>query len=356
MKERIFAYCKLAFIVVALMVIYLYNNHAVTLLFLIALLLILAVSAFGFLISKDRLQADVSFHTFFTERGHTVKLFLKVKNPSYYPHTKCILRFRLHHSMEQGEYTHEVSFTILPKQEQERVLTLSFDYCGLFRAELFEIRTSSLFNLLGSKRKADSIAEVVVLPSPIETDDSALENTSFPDNGEEVTEESGKGDDRSEIFEIRDYKPGDELQTIHWKLSAKTDDLMVKEFSEPVSEQFTVYLEQSFRSLSELNAFFDVAFTMISFFRQQKLRFSVAYVREDGETVQMVVQREEDIIQLLMQLFYDIKPKEESNERTVKPLHISRSGYLITCSLHPKFEGNLVMNHKNSARVYKITK
>ena len=121
MKDRILAYCKLMFIVLALTVIYLYNNHAVTLMLLIALLVILVTSAFGFFLTRSRLTADISFHTFFTERGHTVKLILKAKNPSVYPHTKCVLRFRLHHTMEPGEYTHEVGFTLLPKQEQERV-------------------------------------------------------------------------------------------------------------------------------------------------------------------------------------------------------------------------------------------
>ena len=355
MKDRILAYCKLMFIVLALTVIYLYNNHAVTLMLLIALLVILVTSAFGFFLTRNRLTADISFHTFFTERGHTVKLILKAKNPSVYPHTKCVLRFRLHHTMEPGEYTHEVGFTLLPKQEQERVLTLSFDYCGVFRAELFELTSSSLFNLAGYKKKTDLFAETVVLPSPVETEDSSFENHHFPDSGEEAAEDSGKGEDRSEIFEIRDYIPGDELQTIHWKLSAKADVLMVKEFSEPLSEQFTVYLEQNFRNLSQLNAFFDVAFTIISFFQQQKLRFSVAYIGDDGETLHSVVAREEDIIQLLMQLFYDIKP-EENSERTPQPLHITKPGFMITCSSHPKFEGNLVMNHKNTARVYRITK
>jgi hypothetical protein len=81
----------------------------------------------------------------------------------------------------------------------------------------------------------------------------------------------------------------------------------------------------------------------------------VAYIGDDGETLHSVVAREEDIIQLLMQLFYDIKP-EENSERTPQPLHITKPGFMITCSSHPKFEGNLVMNHKNTAREYRITK
>ena len=40
------------------------------------------------------------------------------------------------------------------------------------------------------------------------------------------------GSDTSEVFQIREYVPGDRLQNIHWKLSAKSEELMVREHSQ----------------------------------------------------------------------------------------------------------------------------
>lgn len=42
-----------------------------------------------------------------------------------------------------------------------------------------------------------------------------------------------KGSDASEMFDIRDYVPGDDIRTIHWKLSGKTDELIVRQASAP---------------------------------------------------------------------------------------------------------------------------
>ena len=43
-----------------------------------------------------------------------------------------------------------------------------------------------------------------------------------------------KGSDPSEIFDIREYQPGDDIRSIHWKLSSKTvDSLIVRESSDP---------------------------------------------------------------------------------------------------------------------------
>lgn len=42
-----------------------------------------------------------------------------------------------------------------------------------------------------------------------------------------------KGNDLSEIYDIREYVPGDDIRSIHWKLSSKTDQLILRQPSEP---------------------------------------------------------------------------------------------------------------------------
>lgn len=39
-----------------------------------------------------------------------------------------------------------------------------------------------------------------------------------------------KGSDASEVLDIREYAAGDDLKTVHWKLSSKSDELLVKEY------------------------------------------------------------------------------------------------------------------------------
>ncbi|MBE6948776.1 MAG: DUF58 domain-containing protein [Ruminococcaceae bacterium] len=47
----------------------------------------------------------------------------------------------------------------------------------------------------------------------------------------------------SEIHEIREYRPGDPLKNIHWKLSAKTDDLMIRDPQEPQTRPVQVTVD-----------------------------------------------------------------------------------------------------------------
>lgn len=42
-----------------------------------------------------------------------------------------------------------------------------------------------------------------------------------------------KGNDPSEMFDLREYTPGDDVRSIHWKLSSKMDNLVLRQASEP---------------------------------------------------------------------------------------------------------------------------
>ena len=53
------------------------------------------------------------------------------------------------------------------------------------------------------------------------------------------------GNDPSETFAIREYVPGDPIRQIHWKLSQKTDQLMVRELGLPVSDDVLLLFESA---------------------------------------------------------------------------------------------------------------
>ena len=54
-------------------------------------------------------------------------------------------------------------------------------------------------------------------------------------------EEYGRADQRGEFAELREYVPGDPLRDVHWKATAKRDELIVTEFAaETDAESVTV--------------------------------------------------------------------------------------------------------------------
>lgn len=49
----------------------------------------------------------------------------------------------------------------------------------------------------------------------------------------EGADRNRRGDDRDEVFEIADYVPGDSLKDIHWKRSAREEELQIIRFASP---------------------------------------------------------------------------------------------------------------------------
>ncbi len=94
-----------------------------------------------------------------------------------------------------------------------------------------------IFLLSGCDRKN---ADVTVWPGFAEVEEAELYNCveGFP----KENESRRRGTDYNPDYEIREYIPGDELKTIHWKLSAKQGKLMVRERLATGRERINVLL------------------------------------------------------------------------------------------------------------------
>lgn len=49
-----------------------------------------------------------------------------------------------------------------------------------------------------------------------------------------------RGQDKSEVFEMRGFRDGDSLKSVHWKVSARFDELVVREASHPMDYDITL--------------------------------------------------------------------------------------------------------------------
>lgn len=66
--------------------------------------------------------------------------------------------------------------------------------------------------------------------------------------------ETKAGDDVSEIFGFHEYRPGDRISGIHWKLSSKKEELIVKEYSLPLTVTTGIWFDFRKNPVSEEEA------------------------------------------------------------------------------------------------------
>lgn len=84
---------------------------------------------------------------------------------------------------------------------------------------------------------------VTVLPIIHELEHGIVRDNPYVMVESEIFSDTRSGDDTSQLFDIRDYREGDRLNRIHWKLSAKEEKLMVKEYSYPIDCSVLILVE-----------------------------------------------------------------------------------------------------------------
>lgn len=116
------------------------------------------------------------------------------------------------------------------------VKEVNFGLAGAFPAYC---NTVSVYDPLGLFRIVSKVrleADMAVIPTVGRNIEAVKVNTGMG----EGSDRTKRGDDRDEVFEIADYVPGDSLKDIHWKKSAREEELQIIRFASPKEKCYCV--------------------------------------------------------------------------------------------------------------------
>ncbi len=130
-------------------------------------------------------------------------------------------------------------------------IPVMFRYCGLAQVRLKKIYVYDWLGLFKWPRKVNQTQSLVVLPEytlmPIKNRNSIWHDITNSSRFHSTL----IGEDPSEIVSFHTMQPGDKLQRVHWKLSAKSDDLMVKDFGMPLCSRVCLYVDMYYKTREE---------------------------------------------------------------------------------------------------------
>jgi hypothetical protein len=187
-------------------------------------------------------------------------------------------------------------------------------YAGNVRLEITKVWCQDLLGILSipiapKYWKTQEPVNLLVLPKISEMPVMvSRQSRDFAGESEEYSKERG-GDDVSEIFQIREYRSGDKMRSIHWKISAKTEELMVREQSLPLGCPVDFYLDFSGRSKkkkeqSEIrDSYFQVAASVShSLVREGCRHYLIWYDGTQHDIFRYRIEKEEDIYEALLRM------------------------------------------------------
>ncbi len=126
-------------------------------------------------------------------------------------------------------------------EEYEHRIPVRYSMNGIYRYVIESITVRDMLGFVSLKKEMNSSAEVNVFPEKsLRADfDMSDMNRGMTESEETVK----KGHDFSDVSDVREYIPGDKLMSIHWKLSAKRDMLMVKDRVSMSDQQMVVMVD-----------------------------------------------------------------------------------------------------------------
>lgn len=157
-------------------------------------------------------------------QGEPASLHLKLKAYRFppLPEVQIRLNFRTRDREKDMRYLSRLT-------RSDGVLTLSTADCGFLAAEFRRGRVYDMLGLFRLPLRMPKLAPMAILPPerepvPAPRLDQFLQ--------QQMRAKPGGG--ASEQHDHRAYRPGDPVKDIHWKLSLKTDTLVIREPQEPV--------------------------------------------------------------------------------------------------------------------------
>jgi uncharacterized protein (DUF58 family) len=183
-----------------------------------------------------------------------------------------------------------LSASLPPRGQRELTLSLDSLHSGKLCVRLSGFRLLDVFGVFSRRTSIQEQAFLLVPPvsHPVELT-LADRADDLPDSQEYSALRPGL--DPSETFRIREYVPGDPIRQIHWKLSEKTGQVMVRDFGLPVVQQ-VLLLESQPGQEASLEALDNVLDLLVSFSHAllaQDIPHTVAWPGEGAyETAQVL--------------------------------------------------------------------
>ena len=208
--------------------------------FLTAALLLLICMLMG-LLSVWQAARTLAVSTRLTDRtvrrGEEVLLEITVRHQGILP----IAPLRVHLAATPDAPEAEMTLRDMPGKRQRLQLPFHASHIGVSRPGIKAVTVNDLFGMF-SVTKAPEVegSELIVVPTPFDVDELTFASG---DSGLETMARATE--DVNNPSDVRGYQPGDAMKKIHWKLSLRKRELMVRRFEEPVLPDALVLMDCS---------------------------------------------------------------------------------------------------------------
>lgn len=241
------------------------------------------VSVFFMRISVLKYSQDI------VECGDKIKLGLYINKRSIYPFKEAefLLSYKSNYEEKYNNIRVRMELGDTIKQRQE--VEIPANNCGYVTVQLKYAIIYDMFSLVSIKRKmkkSDTVIMVMPKAKPV-----LITNENMCHLSLDVEEVFNSSDDENsrDRYEIREFIPGDSLNRIHWKLTAKADEFMVRDLVDVKETNLYVYFD--LRKGININEMYENSISFAKGLVERNSIFYMVWVEFDNKTFKYALKR-----------------------------------------------------------------
>ena len=226
-------------VVILLLFVFL-NEHSMTYAALYAVLVLPLISLCLTLVFRRHITISEQLSANYIPKGEVVQFKFYVRNHSFLP-CACI-RVRLESYSDGLDIDSKEKHLFVPAHKtHETVFNISAKYRGNYEIGVSDILVYDFLGLFKFKRKHNERLLLTVSPRVLTLPFLPL-NSAFQDA---AVRNYKQDEDYSVVADLRKYQPTDGYKKIHWKISAKRNELISKNFQETEENAAVLLVDNS---------------------------------------------------------------------------------------------------------------
>ena len=278
-------------ILFSLFLFYIFCESYVPLLIIIVVIALTILSVIAAAFAARNASAEISAsHPVITKGESSEAQFgIKITNNFFLPLSDVTFRVEFEDMQESDGTQRKLSTTMCARETRTIYAMAATEHCAYIRCAVTDMHICDAFGLTAWRVKKGLLSSHMTI-MPVMSQRSFMEilpavNTDDSDRYADYK----KGGDPSQVFEIREYSDGDDMRRVHWGLSSKYDELMVKEFSQPISDSCMIVIETGIKNDTPENRKLTSDRLMSVFLKladeliQNEQMFSVCWFSHQGE-------------------------------------------------------------------------
>lgn len=285
-----------------------------------ALLLLLGVSLLELIYRFFTIKCYIDVPISMSESGRPIQAVIKVRNKGFLPVGKVEVKIVSRNMFQKKGKAQVVSIPNVSVGECRHSVKMHIRGAGCHDILLTRMKVYSVTGLIYMSRKCRDFSSVLIMPEVHSTNVQITEGVRNFLGDADVYDDFRPGHDSGETFEIRNYREKDKLQSIHWKLSAKMDELMVKENSMPKACAVVLLLElkpwkkrRGKKGEAEANSYLELAASLSFALMDARCPHFVAWYSREKEGIRRIRVDDEESYYLFLDAYLrEVGPQEKS--------------------------------------------